>query len=93
MVELLKQPQFKPLSEVDQIMVIYAGTNGYLDNVAVADVQRWETEFLDFIHGKKQDVWDNLEANKNNGDAMKKADNETTRMVVAAIEEFNQSFK
>ena len=93
MVELLKQPQFQPLSEVDQIMVIYAGTNGHLDNVPVNEVQRWEREFLEFIHAKKQDVWDNLDANKNNGDAMKKADNETTKMVVAAIDEFNGSFK
>ena len=92
MVELLKQPQFKPLSEVDQIMVIYAGTGGYLDKVPVSEVQRWESEFLEFIHSKKQDVWDNLEANKNNGDAMKKADNETTKMVTEAIEEFNRSF-
>ena len=93
MVELLKQGQYVPMHEVDQIMVIYAGTEGYLDEVPVPEVRRWEEEFLDFIHAKKQDVWDNLEANKNDGGAMKKADNETTKMVVAAIEEFNKSFK
>ena len=93
MVELLKQGQYVPMHEVDQIMVIYAGTEGYLDEVPVPEVRRWEEEFLDYIHAKKQDVWDNLEANKNDGGAMKKADNETTKMVVAAIEEFNKSFK
>ena len=93
MVELLKQAQFKPLNVVDQIMVIYAGTAGYLDQVPVAQVQRWESEFLDFIHNKRKDVWDQLDANKNDGGAMKKADNETTKAVVAAIEEFNRSFK
>ncbi|MCH2180630.1 MAG: F0F1 ATP synthase subunit alpha [Mariniblastus sp.] len=93
MVELLKQPQYKPLNVVDQIMVIYAGTNGFIDNVPVNEVERWESEFLDFIHGKRKDVWDNLDANKNNGDAMKKADNETTKLVREALEEFNQSFK
>lgn len=93
MVELLKQPQYKPLSVVDQIMLIYAGTNGFIDNVPVNEVGRWETEFLDFIHGKRKDVWDNLDANKNNGDAMKKADNETTKLVREALEEFNRSFK
>ena len=46
MVEILKQPQFQPLSEVDQIMVIFAGTQGHLDEVPVADIQRWEVEFL-----------------------------------------------
>ena len=93
MVELLKQPQFQPLSVADQIMVIYAGTNGFIDEVPVSEVQRWEAEFLEFIHTKKQEVWDNLDANKDSGDVMKKADNETTQLVVAAIEEFNQSFK
>ncbi len=93
MVELLKQAQYKPLNVVDQIMMIYAGTNGFIDNVPVNEVGRWEAEFLDFIHGKRKDVWDNLDANKNNGDAMKKADNETTKLVREALEEFNQSFK
>jgi F-type H+-transporting ATPase subunit alpha len=93
MVELLKQPQYKPLNIVDQIMVIFAGTAGHLDNVPVGDVRRWEEEFLEFIHTKKKDVWDNLDANKDTGDAMKKADNETTKLVLGAIEEFNRSFK
>lgn len=93
MVELLKQPQYKPLNVVDQIMVIYAGTNGFIDEVPVSEVGRWETEFFDFIHGKRKDVWDNLDANKNNGAAMKKADNETTKLVREALDEFNRSFK
>ena len=93
MVELLKQPQYKPLHICDQIMVIHAGTSGRIDGVAVQDVRRWETEFLDFIHTKKQDVWDNLNANKEESAAMKKADNETTIMVNEAIDEFNRSFK
>ena len=93
MVELLKQPQYKPLNVVDQIMVIYAGTNGFIDEVPVSEVGRWEAEFFDFIHGKRKDVWDNLDANKNDGAAMKKADNETTKLVREALDEFNQTFK
>ena len=93
MVELLKQPQYKPLNVVDQVMIIYAGTAGYLDQIPVSEVSRWESEFLEFIHTKKQDVWDNLDTNKDNKDCMKKAENETTQMVVAAIEDFNKSFK
>jgi F-type H+-transporting ATPase subunit alpha len=93
MVELLKQPQYRPLSVVDQIMVIYAGTQGFLDQIAVKDVSRWQDEFLDFAHGKRKDVVGNLQANLNNGDAMKKADNETTQLVRGAIEEFNKSFR
>lgn len=93
MVELLKQPQYQPLNVVDQIMVIYAGTNGLLDQVPVNEVQRWEKEFLEFIHTKKKDVWDSLDADKDKGATMKKADDPTTQKVIAAVDEFNKSFK
>ncbi len=43
MVELLKQGQYKPLDVVDQILVIYAGTKGFLDKVPVKQVQAWES--------------------------------------------------
>ena len=74
-------------------MVIYAGTSGRLDKIPVGDVRRWEEEFLDIIHTKKQNVWDNLNTNKEDSATMKKADNETTIMVNQAIDEFNRSFK
>jgi F-type H+-transporting ATPase subunit alpha len=93
MVELLKQPQYSPMNVVDQIMVIFAGTAGHLDKIPVEKIARWEKEFLEFIHTKKQNVWNNLDENKNKGDAMKKPDNETTQLVVDAIKEFNQAFK
>jgi F-type H+-transporting ATPase subunit alpha len=93
MVELLKQPQYRPLNVVDQIMVIYAGTKGFLDKVPVNAVGKWEREFLDFVHTKKQEVWDLLDQNKNDGDAMKKADNHVTKAVVSVIEEFNRNFR
>src|SRR4029079_2610357 len=44
--ELLKQPQYQPLSIADQVALIYAGTKGYLDNVAVDRVKEWQTAFL-----------------------------------------------
>jgi F-type H+-transporting ATPase subunit alpha len=93
MVELLKQPQYRPLNVVDQILVIYAGTKGFLDKVPVSAVGKWEREFLDFVHTKKQEVWDLLDQNKNDGDAMKKADNHVTKAVVSVIEEFNRNFR
>ncbi len=93
MVELLKQNQYKPLHVVDQIMVIFAGTRGYLDNVPVKAVSKWEREFLDFIHNLKRDVWELVDRCKNQGDAMKKPDHEATKAVVAALEEFNKTFR
>ncbi len=53
LVEILKQPQYKPLSVGKQVAIIFAGTNGYLDNIAVADVLTYEQElyqFLDTLH-------------------------------------------
>ena len=93
MVELLKQAQYNPLSVVDQIMVVYAGTKGFLDKVPRNSVSKWEREFLEFIHNKKQEVWDLVDQNKNDGDAMKKPDHVTTKAVISVIEEFNRVFK
>ncbi len=92
MVELLKQGQYQPLHVVDQIMMIFAGEKGFLDKVAVKDIQRWEREFLETIHDKKQDVWTLLDETKNEGDSMKKADHPATVAVSEAMKDFNQSF-
>ncbi|MCA9176352.1 MAG: F0F1 ATP synthase subunit alpha [Planctomycetales bacterium] len=57
MVELLKQGQYKPLNVIDQVMVIYAGTKGYLDKVPINQVAQWEASFLEFMHTQKSDVY------------------------------------
>lgn len=56
MVELLKQPLYEPLNVVDQVMVIYAGTEGYLDNVPVNKVREWEKGFLQFVREQRSEV-------------------------------------
>ncbi len=59
LVELLKQPLNSPMPVEEQVVVIYAGTNGYLDDVPVADVKRFETELLEFMrsgHGSLLDA-------------------------------------
>jgi len=53
MVELLKQPQYQPLSAIDQVMSIFAGSQGALDDVPTRDVQRFEREFLEFVHAQR----------------------------------------
>jgi F-type H+-transporting ATPase subunit alpha len=60
MVELLKQPQYQPMPVVDQVMSVFAGTEGYLDDVPRRDVSRWETEFLRFMREHKADLRDRL---------------------------------
>ena len=54
--ELLKQPQYSPLLMEEQVMVIYAGTRGYLDGVKLEDVTRYEAELLTHIRSQKADL-------------------------------------
>ena len=53
LVELLKQPQYSPMSVEDQVIAIFLGTKGHLDSVPVADVGRFEAEFIEHIKAAK----------------------------------------
>ena len=56
MVEVLKQPQFKPMHVADQIMIIYAGTRGHLDKIPARQVAAWEGQFLRFMAEQRPEV-------------------------------------
>jgi F-type H+-transporting ATPase subunit alpha len=56
MVEILKQPQFKPMHVADQVMIIYAGAKGYLDKVKQQHVAAWEEQFLRFMREQMPEV-------------------------------------
>jgi F-type H+-transporting ATPase subunit alpha len=56
MVELLKQGQYAPLDVVDEVLVIYIGTSGFIDDVPVNRVQEWEAKFIQFMHDQKPEV-------------------------------------
>ena len=56
MVELLKQPQSSPIPVEEQVAIIWAGTTGELDSVAVADVRRFEQEFIDYLRREHGDM-------------------------------------
>src|SRR6201993_4634699 len=62
--ELLKQPQYAPLSVEEQVAVIYAGTRGYLDGIATNQVRRFESELLSHLHGKHQGLLDTIRTEK-----------------------------
>jgi F-type H+-transporting ATPase subunit alpha len=64
MVELLKQPQYQPMNAIDQVMSLFAGTEGYLDDVPVRSVPKWESDFLAFIRDRKPQVRAALEREK-----------------------------
>jgi F-type H+-transporting ATPase subunit alpha len=54
--ELMKQPQYSPLSNAEIVCVIYAGTKGYLDKIEVSDVSRFEAGLLAHLRGKASAV-------------------------------------
>ena len=53
LVEILKQGQYSPLPVAQQVVIIYAGTNGYLDAVPVADVGKYQTALASFMETKR----------------------------------------
>ncbi|WP_299360313.1 F0F1 ATP synthase subunit alpha [uncultured Paracoccus sp.] len=69
--ELMKQPQYSPLTNAEIVAVIYAGTKGYLDKVPVSDVGKWERGLLQFLRNQHADVldWLTREDPKIKGDA------------------------
>jgi len=60
LVELLKQPASSPFAVGREIVSIWAGTSGQLDDVAVADIRRFEAEFLDYVQHTQGSVFDTL---------------------------------
>src|SRR5215831_18366715 len=62
--ELLKQPQFSPLKVEEQVVVIYAGTRGFLDPLPVTAIQRFEQEFLAYARDKHQALLDDIRTKK-----------------------------
>ncbi|MDZ4381270.1 MAG: F0F1 ATP synthase subunit alpha [Parvibaculum sp.] len=83
--ELLKQGQFSPLKVEEQVVVIYAGVNGYLDKLPVGDVRRFEEELLRNIRTKHEDI---LEAVRTE----KQLSSDTEAKLKAAVESFSKAF-
>nr|MBA3481007.1 F0F1 ATP synthase subunit alpha [Pirellulales bacterium] len=82
LVELLKQGVYNPLNVVDEVLVIFAGTRGYLDQVPVNRVQEWEKKFLQFARDQKAEIRKAIETEKDLSDS-------TIQQIDAAIKEFN----
>ncbi|CUH99941.1 F0F1 ATP synthase subunit alpha [Leisingera aquaemixtae] len=84
--ELMKQPQYSPLTNAEIVCVIFAGTNGYLDKIDLKDVSRWEAGLLAHMRGKGKETldWITNEDPKIKGDAADK--------LKAAIDEYAATF-
>jgi F-type H+-transporting ATPase subunit alpha len=83
--ELLKQPQFSPLAMEEQVVVIFAGTQGFLDKLPVVDIARFEEELLRTFHEKHADV---LTAIRETG----ALSDETNAKLREGVEAFAKSF-
>ncbi len=86
MVELLKQPQYRPFSVEDQVISIWTGGNGYLDDIPVEDVRRFEEELLEFMRTRKPEVGKAIVEGGTLSD-------EVAGQIKAAVEEFAQGFR
>ena len=60
--ELLKQPQYSPMPVEEQVVVLFAGVNGYLDKIALTDIGRFESGLLDALRGSGKEILDNIRA-------------------------------
>jgi len=85
LVEILKQPQYAPLPVERQVALIYAGTNGYLDNVALGDVRSFEIELYKFIESRHSQVFKDIVAKKI-------LDDQTKGALDAAVKQFAADF-
>lgn len=70
--EILKQPQYQPMDVDKQVLVIWAATNGYVDDVAVEDVRKFEIELLNFVQNSRPGLLANICEKKNLTDEIKK---------------------
>jgi F-type H+-transporting ATPase subunit alpha len=86
MMELLKQPQYQPLPLQEQVAVLYAGTRGFLDDVPVEAIGKFEKEFLDFMRNSKADILNTIKETND-------LDKGTEEKLKAAIEEFKKTFQ
>lgn len=86
MVEILKQPQYKPLPVEKQILIIFAGTNGYLEMYSESVLQRYEEELTAFVDNRYPQVYTEISEKK-------ALDAELGKKIKDVLEEFKGQFK
>jgi len=83
--ELLKQPQFSPLKMEEQVVVIWAGTNGYLDGLPVGKVRAYEDGLLSLLRGKHADILDAIRTSRDLSD-------DTAAKLKSVVEGYTKTF-
>ena len=85
LVELLKQDQYKPFSVAQQVIAIFAGVRGLVDDIAAEDIKKFEAGLLNFVDEKHKDIIDAIEKEKKLDDALEEK-------IKAAILEYKELF-
>ncbi|GAA0720886.1 F0F1 ATP synthase subunit alpha [Dactylosporangium roseum] len=85
LVELLKQPQYSPFAVEEEIISIWAGTTGQLDDVPVSDIRRFESELLQYLRGNRKELLIKIAETKD-------LDDETVNSLTEAVKSFKQVF-
>jgi F-type H+-transporting ATPase subunit alpha len=85
LVELLKQPQYQPFPMEEEVVSVWAGTTGRLDDVPVEDIRRFERDFLDHLKRDHKDVLESIRGTSDLSD-------DTVTLLERAIEAFKKTF-
>jgi len=85
LVEILKQPQYRPLPFEKQVLIIFAANNGYVDDYPVSALKRYETELLAYFDNRASDVLPELREKKQIDDAVK-------AKLISALDQFKKEF-
>ncbi|MGI4830668.1 MAG: F0F1 ATP synthase subunit alpha [Janthinobacterium lividum] len=83
--ELLKQPQFQPLTAAQQVAILFAGTQGLLDNIEVSDIQAFEQGYYPFLDSAHPDILTDISTKK-------ALDDDLRKRLKDAIEEYKKDF-
>jgi F-type H+-transporting ATPase subunit alpha len=87
--EILKQPQYQPVPVEKQVMIIYAATNGYLDDVPVEEVSNWEAAFYRYIDANHPEIGEAIVEKSVKG--KEKMSDDLLKQLRATIEEFKET--
>lgn len=85
MVEVLKQPPYSPLSIERQVVVVFAGARGYMDDVAVANITKFEADLYPFLEAKYPQIFEDIRSKK-------MLDKDIEETLCKALEEFKSNF-
>ncbi len=85
MVEVLKQPPYSPVPVEKQVVMIFAGNKGYLDNISVSSVTKFEAELMAYMEAKHSDILDSIREEK-------KITDETETKLIEALDDFSEAF-